>query len=81
MIVQAELERVGRKVDKRNAKRSKEAEIEYVRGLSSKKKDEDGKTGSLVTSFADITTKVLESTNAWMFPSHPKQKRKVSLYE
>ena len=77
MIVQAELERVGRKVDKRNAKRSKEAEIEYVRGLSSKKKDEDRKTGSSVTSFADITTKVLESTNAWMFPPHLKQKKKV----
>ncbi len=61
LFLQAELERVGRKVDKRLAKKYSLVEQEYVRSLKSKKKEVPVPSNS-------IFGKLLESTNAWMFP-------------
>lgn len=66
--MQAELERVGKKFEKRAMKRSSEAELEYVRELSTKKKDLATRPATIVNSVAEVTTNLLESANAWMFP-------------
>lgn len=58
---QIELERVGRKVDKRLAKKSSLVEQEYVRSLRSKKKEKNVPSNT-------IFGKLMETTNAWMFP-------------
>lgn len=56
-------------MDKRIAKRSREAEKEYVRDLSKKKKDQsNSKPNAIIGGIAALTTSVLETTNAWMFP-------------
>jgi hypothetical protein len=57
-------------VEKRDAKRSREAEKEYVRDLANKKKEQSAaRTLPVLGGLAALTTSVLESTNAWMFPA------------
>lgn len=73
---------MGRKFEKRAAKKSREAEKDYIRDLSSRKKDHAAaKPGAGIAGFAALTTSVLESTNAWMFPKPAsKQPDKVRFY-
>jgi hypothetical protein len=82
LSIQAELERVGKKFEKRAMKRSSEAELEYVRELSTKKKDLATRPATIVNSVAEVTTNLLESANAWMFPKRVSgtPSRKVRFY-